>query len=149
MTSTANTEIALGALLPHLARSHQQEQAFDIATGIADDLQRARVMAHLCPDVTASQRQAMLPELVDVIQNATEAETQLELITSLTPYLKSMSAAEIYACWRAILHSLTNQSRPDLLAGLRALLPILIFLGTVELFESTEEAVQQVGSWWP
>ena len=67
----------------------------------------------------------------------------------MTPYLKSMSAAEIYACWRAILHSLTNQSRPDLLAGLRALLPILIFLGTVELFESTEEAVQQVGSWWP
>lgn len=148
MTDTADKIEALGALLPHLAEWNQQE-AIDIAKGIAEKSRRAMVLAHLYPKLTDPHRGRILHEVTDALQGSADLGTQLGLISKIMPYLDNLSVTEAYACWRRVLVSMASQNRRDLLENLRNLLPMLAMLGGSELLESLVKTLQDIRRWWP
>ena len=72
-----------------------------------------------------------------------------DALAALAPHLAQMDPQELYPLWRETLPVLAARPRKELLANLKALVPVIHALGGREAIAETFRAIQDVGRWWP
>jgi hypothetical protein len=70
-------------------------------------------------------------------------------LTALPPRLAELSRRALYPLWDKTLPRLARRTRPDLLADLGALVPVIHALGGEAAIAETARAIQDVVRWWP
>jgi hypothetical protein len=70
-------------------------------------------------------------------------------LAALAPHLARLSREALSPLWYATLQLSATRFRKDLLADLRALVPVLAALGGDQAVAETCRAIQDVGRWWP
>jgi hypothetical protein len=70
-------------------------------------------------------------------------------LTDLAPQLTALPQAKALSLWKEILRFSATRSRPDLLADLAPLAPVIAALGGPEAVAETCRAIDDVGRWWP
>jgi hypothetical protein len=70
-------------------------------------------------------------------------------LAALACYLPQLPRATLLSLWQETLHVLAARTRPNLLADIRALIPVILALGGEEAISGVFCAIQDVGRWWP
>jgi len=161
---------ALAARLPELL-----PEALAAAREIKDADDRARALAalaerlpELLPEALAAAREikneyhraealtALAERLPELLPEALAAAREIEsewfrapVLTALAPRLTELPRPDLYPLWDKTLPVLARRTRPDLLADLRALVPVIHALGGGEAIAETARAIQDVARWWP
>jgi len=71
------------------------------------------------------------------------------LAAALAPRLAELPRPALYPLWDETLPLLARRTRRDLLADLRALVPVIHALGGAGAIAETARAIQDVARWWP
>lgn len=71
------------------------------------------------------------------------------MLATLAPHLAALPAPLRYRCLTETLSLLARRPRPELLAGLRALLPLITATGGAKAAEEMFYALRDVAQWWP
>ena len=140
---------ALAALAPHLPEDLREQtlrEALDAARGIGDAKTRAEALAALAPRLA----ELGYPQKgLDVAREIERAYIRANALAGLAPRLAELPRPDLYRLWNEILPLLARRTRPDLLADLRALVPVIHALGGEEAIAETARAIQDVARWWP
>ena len=139
---------ALAALAPHLEREALGE-ALAAARGIGDEDARAEALAALAPYLEPEQRAQALGEALAAARGIGWEHARARALAALAPHLAALPRAHLYPLWAETLPILARRKRQNLLADLRALVPVLLALGGAEAVAETFRAIQDVGRWWP
>ncbi len=142
---------ALTALAPHLPEG-LREQALTEALKAARSLPekgrlgspRSEALGALAPHLPPG----LLSEALEVTLGIRDARYRAEALSALAPRLAKMPAERLYPLWAETLPILARRTRPQLLADLRALAPVIHALGGQEAVAETFRAIQDVGRWW-
>jgi hypothetical protein len=76
-------------------------------------------------------------------------DDRVDVLGELTLYLTQLPRDTLYSLWGDMLHTLSSETRPNFLADLRALGPVIFALGDEKALTETFRAIQDVGRWWP
>jgi hypothetical protein len=72
-----------------------------------------------------------------------------EALAALAPRLAELPRPALYPLWDETLSHRARRTRPDLLADLRALVPVIHALGGEAAIAETARAIQDTARWWP
>jgi hypothetical protein len=98
---------------------------------------------------------ALSDEMLIAVRRIDDIDNRIQTLDNLVPRLLNLSCSELADFWLReqdgvdLLHALAHRLRPDLLADLRALAPIIVKLGGEEAIAEIFRAIQDVGRWWP
>ena len=67
----------------------------------------------------------------------------------LVPHLTELPRPDLYPLWDETLPVLARRTRRDLLADLRALVPVIHALDGEAAIAETFRAIQDTARWWP
>jgi hypothetical protein len=95
---------------------------------------------------TAGER---LQETLNTIWQAQAQDQSAQTLARLVPVFSQFSPAQLQALWQKLLPNLAQRQRPELLADLLALEPIITTLGGPQSLANATQAIQNVGRWWP
>jgi hypothetical protein len=91
----------------------------------------------------------VLPEALAAAREIKDAYDRASALTALSPRLAELPRPALYPLWDETLPLLARRTRPDLLADLRALVPVIHALGGEAAIAETFRAIQDVARWWP
>lgn len=143
---------ALVGLAPHLT-AELLTKALSIARATRHAGARAEALGRVIPYLQTDHRQQVLAEALAVVTRAerwSEGRSRaLAILTNIWAAWAKEARPAAYSLWPEILHALANCSRQNLLADLRALVPVIFALGGTEAAEETAQAILDVKRWWP
>jgi len=162
---------ALAALAPLLPPKQQPQvlaEALAAAREIEQEYARALALAALVPHLPFGIREQVLRvalvaagqvEDIAIITDDSEAgpagtKVSLPYTRSITfkklvPHLTELPRPDLYPLWDETLSHRARRTRRDLLADLRALVPVIHALGGEAAIAETARAIQDVARWWP
>jgi len=143
---------ALAALAPHLPPDERPQvlaQALAAARGIRDAGDRAQALAALAPHLPPDERPQVLAEALAAAREIGDAGDRARALAALAPRLAELPRPALYPLWDKTLPVLARRTRPDLLADLQALVPVIHALGGEAAITETARAIQDVAHWWP
>ncbi len=149
--------IALLSLIPHLAPPQQQE-AIPHALAIIERLweveERLTKRAALLPYLSAEEQIASLTEAITYTRTIDDTERRTSLLQTLAPHLAALPEATRHALWNETLSLLATRTRSDVLADLRALVPLIAALDSdlatpAPIFQEVANAILQTARWFP
>jgi hypothetical protein len=138
----------LGALAPHLPpdlRSQELRDALAAVQNIGRKHDRARALGALAPHLPPDLLRAALAAARDV----RDASACTAALGALAPHLIQIPRQNLYPMWQETLPVLARRTRRDLLADLRALVPVIVALGESDAIAATFRAIQDVAARWP
>jgi hypothetical protein len=91
----------------------------------------------------------LLPKALAAAREIKDEYERARVLTALPPRLAELSRRALYPLWEEPLLLLARRTRPDLLADLRALVPVIHALGGEAAIAETFRAIQDVVRWWP
>ncbi len=122
------------------------DDVLDLARKLSDPDSRARAIAALAGRWPENRRPILVAEAVDAAWQAKPYLHHDRLLPELSDLLCALSGPDLLALWRAKAPELVDESRPQLLARLHGLAPVLVKL---ELAGPTARAIRDVSGWWP
>jgi hypothetical protein len=141
----------LAALAPHLPereRAAVLREALDAARSIGAEGVRSETLAALAPHLPAE----LLKQALDAARSIGAAEARSRALAALAPHLAALPFGDLSTMWAQTLHVLAARTRPNLLADLHSLAPVLVALAgqnaPTELRE-VARAIEDVARWWP
>jgi hypothetical protein len=135
---------ALAEIAPYLPVDCM-DKALEIASATQDADLLAYALASLSPHLPLE-----LSETALVMARGMQwRETRVSALSGLAQPLSELPDAELHGLWQETLLILATRTRPDLLADLQVLVPIIVTLGGEEGVAETFRAIQDVGRWWP
>jgi hypothetical protein len=139
---------ALAALAPCLTPP-VLGAALEAAREIGSESGRAAALTALVPRFTTPERDQVLSEALAAARAIDDERSRAAALAALVPHLARLPCQALYPLWKTTLHHSATRPRKDLLADLRALLPVIATLGGEEAVVETFRAIQDVGRWWP
>ena len=147
----------------------QPRQALTYARQMPDEGQRARALAALAPRLPPErlsealaalaprlpperQEQALHEALAaarEIRDEDARARACARALASMASHLAAFPRPALYPLWDETLRALARRTRRDLLADLRALMPLILRLGGPQAIAETFRAVRDVARWWP
>ena len=130
-------------------------QALALARAKVKEGARARALAALAPHLAEGERETVLAEALAAARSIWWEPGRAEALAALAPHLAALPRESLARLWLEereganLLHALARRPRPDLLADLRALAPVLGALGGEAAAAAAFRAIQEVGRWWP
>ncbi len=110
---------------------------------IEDELNRAQALSSL-----ADKWPELLPEALAVAREIRDKSNRAETLSGLAQKLLQIQKTQLFSLWRDTLHILSLHTRPNLLADINALTPVIFTLGGQEAVKNTASAIQDVSRWW-
>ena len=135
---------ALGALAPHLPPD-LLPAAFVAVRDIEDEFARARALGALAPHLPPD----LLLAAFAAVRDITNESARTRALGALVPHLIQIPRQNLYPMWQETLPVLARRTRRDLLADLRALVPVIVALGESDAIAATFRAIQDVAARWP
>jgi hypothetical protein len=115
------------------------------ALAAAREIKDAGARAHALSVLAERLPPEMLPEALAAANERTTAH----VLSVLFPRLAELPRPALYPRWDETLPLLARRTRPDLLADLGALVPVIHALGGEAAIAETFRAIQDVVRWWP
>jgi len=140
---------ALAALAPRLAELGYPQEALDAAREIRDKFWSARALAALAPHLPPEQQPQVLAEALATAREIEWESARAEALAALAPRLAELPRPALYPLWDETLPLLARRTRPDLLADLGDLVPVIHALGGEAAIAETARAIQDTARWWP
>jgi hypothetical protein len=131
------------ALLPELPEEFLP-QAFQVAEKILDEGARTNILIALIPKLPED----FLSQAFQAAQRIQSRDKRDQLLTTLASRSIQMSTEQQSLLWQTALHSLSNNSRPELLRNLAKLTPLIFTLGEETAVAEVFHAVQDIAQWW-
>ncbi len=78
-----------------------------------------------------------------------DSYARTRILTALAPRLAELPRLDLYPLWNETLPLMARHTRPNLLADLRALVPVIHALGGTKAIAETARAIGDVARWWP
>src|SRR5262249_52569952 len=123
-------------------------EAVQAARAIGDEWACAHALAGLAPRLPPE----LLAEALQAARAIRDGRARARALAGLAPRLAALPRQHLASLWTDTLHLLAKHTRPDLVAALRALAPVLVALAGpdpgAELAE-VPQAVLDVARWWP
>lgn len=138
--SRAEALSALALLLPEL----QRFQILEATQGIADEKARAETLRVLAPALPES----LLPRVLEATLAINNEGPRREVLTHVMRKSAGLPRQTLYSLWRQFLRHSTERTRPDFLADLAGLVPLLPKLGAPEAATQVFAAIQEACRWW-
>ncbi|MDW8373907.1 MAG: AAA family ATPase [Planctomycetota bacterium] len=139
---------ALAALVPHLPEALLPE-SLAAARALDDAETRAWALTALAPHLPEAERPAVLREALEAARAIDREEYRAAALAALAPHLAALPAPLRYRCLAETLPLLARRPRPQLLADLRALMPLITVICGEEAAGEMFRAMQDVARWWP
>jgi phosphoribosyl-ATP pyrophosphohydrolase len=140
----AELVVALLPVLTEAERDCELRAALDGARQ-GDDRQRAatvsRLVRHLPP--------ALLERALETAIAIANWPARRGVLAELSSRLVELPAVTLAPLWFRALKASAARSRPDLLADLQALGPVIAALGGAGAIDETVRAIYDTGRWWP
>lgn len=131
----------------------QPRQALTYARQMPDEGQRARALAALAPRLPPERQEQALHEALaaarEIRDEDARARACARALASMASHLAAFPRPALYPLWDETLRALARRTRRDLLADLRALMPLILRLGGPQAIAETFRAVRDVARWWP
>ncbi len=115
------------------------------AREIENEWRRADVLIALMARLPSE----LLPEALSAAREIKDEWRRARALTALAPRLAELPRPALYPLWDETLPLLARRTRRDLLADLRALVPVIHALGGEAAIAETARAIQDVARWWP
>jgi hypothetical protein len=106
---------------------------------------RAQALAALAPHLPPN----LLPQALAAAGEIEWESARAQALAALAPRLAELPRPALYPLWDKTLPVLARRTRPDLLADLQALVPVIHALGGEAAITETARAIQDVAHWWP
>lgn len=142
-------------LAVRLAETGSPEEALALARALPSDRehQRALALVGVAAHWSAAGRSELLAEATEaacrVINPVNDHSLRPALLRSLAAQLETMPLDRMYELWNRTLHSLAAHTRPELLADLGALAPLIARLGGTEAVKESRRTICEVVRVWP
>jgi hypothetical protein len=137
----ANALLILARLLPVALLP----EAFAATRTIQRDDSRAMTLLAFAPVLP----DALLSEALVEARAIQDKGLRSAVLHTLAIRLSSLNVPQLYLLWTQTLPTLASRTRPELLADLNALLPVLFRLVGPKLKGEIYFAIEDVCSWWP
>jgi hypothetical protein len=138
---------ALSALAPALP-ADLRSRALDLARAVGDADARAQAILALARTAPDGEREALLGEALGAAIAASTDLLHDETLAPIAEAAAALPAARVRALFDAQLDQLALQPRPQILARLHALAPMILALRDATA-EDTVRAIADVTHWWP
>jgi hypothetical protein len=139
---------ALAALAPRLP-PELLGQTLAAARKIVYAEHRAKALAALVPHLPPEQQLPVLTKALATVRENGDEDDRANALAALAPRLAELPRSALYPLWDETLPLLARRTRRDLLADLRALVPVIHALGGEAAIAETARAIQDVARWWP
>lgn len=142
---------AVSKLAPKLAQLGYPHDALAAVRESNWEWTRASAVIELAPYLT----QDLLFEALEMAMAIEWSFDREKTLTALAPHLAALPKSTLTRAWSELWngdifpHSLTRNTRKDLLEELFALAPVIYKIGGEEAIAETFRAIQDVGRWWP
>jgi hypothetical protein len=144
----SNVLAALPAHLPEAERAAVLSQVFGAALSIGDDFARYRAQAALAPHLPAD----LLSQALDAARSIVGGRACSRALAALAPRLATLPLRDLSTIWVQTLPVLAARTRPDVLADLHSLLPVLAVLAghnAPAQLREVARAITDIARWWP
>ena len=146
---TASQAVFFAALAPRLAELGYPQEALAAARELPETVRsgspRAEAPAALAPHLPPN----LLAQALAAAREIGNESARAEALAALAPRLAELPRPALYPLWDETLPLLARRTRPDLLADLRALVPVIHALGGEAAIAETARAIQDTARWWP
>jgi hypothetical protein len=140
---------SLAALAHHLRDQAALRAALSAALALQDPDDKVRILSALIPSFPVAQQEEALGAAVKEACELTPSHRRAAALHSLTPHLARLPCLTLVGLWEASLPVLAQRPRRELLADLRAMVPVIRALGGQAALQEVFGAVRDVGRWWP
>ncbi|HJT59433.1 MAG TPA: hypothetical protein VJ761_23190 [Ktedonobacteraceae bacterium] len=140
---------ALSTISLYLARAGLIEQALNVARNAQNSDMRIPAFTSIMPYLTQAQLPDILVEALALVPGIGDiAGRRMTGLSSLVPFMQQLPLPELYTIWVRTLETFSSQSRMELFAELRTLVPIIEKLGGTAGIRQTYQAAQYVIRCW-
>ncbi|WGV27274.1 NB-ARC domain-containing protein [Halotia branconii] len=118
-------------------------EALTAARAIQDEKYRASALSAL-----ADKLPEVLPEALTAARAIQDESHRADALGALASGLSKMPNTKLFPVWQDTLDELSLRTRPNLLADIKALFPVIFALGGEVATAEVAHAIIDVGRWW-